>query len=248
VTESHDGALSFGSAAAVYETGRPEYPVSAVEWLLEPVAGAVTRVLDVGAGTGKLTRAIAAVASRVVAVEPDSAMLAQLEVSVPGVKTVVGAAEALPIGDGEFDAALMGQAWHWVKPVESSREIGRVLRPGGVLGLIWNLRDDTHPVIRRLHAVMPEGKATEMLRVTNSPPVTQPFGHLEARQWQWTRSVTRSQLGDMVRSRSFYLTATPEQQATTDRELDQLCDDLNLFGGSAIDLPYVTKAFRGLRH
>lgn len=247
MVEESDAALSFGADVGAYDRGRPEYLPAAVEWLLAPVAGSGTRVLDVGAGTGKLTRAIAAVTANIVAVEPDPAMLEQLRGSVPGVETFVGTAESLPFGDGVFDAVVVGQAWHWVEPVGGSREIGRVLRPGGVLGLVWNLRDDSQPLIRRLHSLTPQGGALDMLGGGGLPPVAEPFGEVEAAEWQWTRPVTRAEFTDMVRSRSFFLTASAEDQAATDRALAVFCDDIGLVGESTVDLPYVTRAFRAVR-
>ncbi|GAA4402531.1 class I SAM-dependent methyltransferase [Tsukamurella soli] len=233
----------------MYEAGRPEYPAEAVQWMLEPVSGGAgrrVRVADVGAGTGKLTRVVSAVGGDVVAVDPDAYMLAALRDAVRDVPTFIGTAESLPFQDAEFDAVVLGQAWHWVDPVTGSREIGRVLRDGGVLGLIWNLRDDSDAWARRLDAIMPEGKAQEML-AAGTPPVRAPFGESEERVWHWTRQLTRSEVGDMVRSRSFYITATPEQCAGIDGALDELLDDLGLDSDETIDLPYVTRAYRVVR-
>jgi len=143
MTESRK-STSFGRAAAAYESGRPGYPSAAVEWLLAPVReqGRALRVADVGAGTGKLTRAVVELGADVVAIDPDATMLASLRDNVRGIPTFAGTAEDLPLPDSGLDAVVMGQAWHWVEPDAGSREVGRVLRAGGVLGLIWNIRGD----------------------------------------------------------------------------------------------------------
>jgi SAM-dependent methyltransferase len=221
--------------------------------MLEPVMGPVTdavrrraRVADVGAGTGKLTRVIGALGCEVVAVDPDSSMLAALGENVPSVATLTGTAESLPFEDGGFDAVVVGQAWHWVDPAKGSREIGRVLRGSGVFGLIWNIRDDSQPWVRRLNAMMPEGRAQRML-AAGTPHVEEPFGAPQEHVWHWTRRLTRSELGDMVRSRSFYITAAPEQRQAVDDALNTLCDDLGFRDTETIELPYVTHAYRFIR-
>ncbi len=132
-------ATSFGAAAAAYERGRPPYPAEAIDWLLPPGAA---RVLDVGAGTGKLTRQLAQRGLDVLAVEPLAGMRDQLARAVPGVPVYPGTAEDIPLPDGSVDAVLAAQAWHWVDPVRAVPEVARVLVPGGQLGLAWNVRDE----------------------------------------------------------------------------------------------------------
>ncbi|OZF49955.1 class I SAM-dependent methyltransferase [Rhodococcus sp. 14-1411-2a] len=240
-----NSSTSFGTVADVYESARPEYPSAAVEWLLEPVleVGRRPLVADVGAGTGKLTRIIVAAGCDAVAVDPDPAMLDALRDAVPGVSAHVGTAESLPLEDGSVDAVLLGQAWHWVEPVAASREIGRILRPGGTLGLIWNLRDESQPWVRRLNSVVSRGGALTMFD-DGPPPIAEPFHQLDEKRWAWSRTVTRSQLTDLVRSRSFYITATADERNPIDQDLAALFDELGLNGSTTIDLPYLTRAFR----
>ena len=146
-------ATSFGGQAASYEAGRPDYPFDAVAWMLEPLPHGSRRVADVGAGTGKLTRVLVeAPDAEVVAIDPDAAMLAVLRQNVPGVPTFAGTAEALPLPDASVDAVVLGQAWHWVDPVAASAEAGRAVRRGGVLGLVWNLRDDREEWETNIHS------------------------------------------------------------------------------------------------
>ena len=134
---------SFGASAAAYAAHRPGYPGAALAWALAPAAGAGRlRVVDLGAGTGKLTRPLAALTAEVVAVEPDRAMLAELRRAVPGVRAVAGRAEDIPLPDGWADAVLAGQAAHWFDLPRAIPEIARVLAPGGVLAGLWNTDDD----------------------------------------------------------------------------------------------------------
>jgi SAM-dependent methyltransferase len=145
-------ALSFGDRAAAYEAYRPGYPAEIVHGLLEPV-GAGARVLDVGAGTGKLTRVLVAAGHRVTAVDPDPGMLAELRRAVPGVTALEGAGEGIPVGDAAMDAVTAAQAWHWMDHAAAAAEFARVLRPGGVVGLVWNVLDAEDGLARRLAAV-----------------------------------------------------------------------------------------------
>ncbi|GAB3601126.1 class I SAM-dependent methyltransferase [Microbacterium tumbae] len=240
-------ATSFGTEAASYEAGRPDYPFDAVAWMLEPLSHGAHRVADVGAGTGKLTRVLAkAPDAEVVAIDPDPAMLQTLRENVPGVPTYVGAAEALPLPDSSVDAVVLGQAWHWVEPVAGSAEVGRVVRPGGVLGLVWNLRDDRSEWVQRLTEIMRTSPASGMFE-GDGPQVAAPFGALEAAEWEWSRPMTREQLHLMAESRSYVITAPTEERVRIRRELDALLDDLGLADGGTLDLPYVTRAFRAVR-
>lgn len=131
---------SFGAAATTYAEHRPDYAAAAIDWALANAPG--PRVLDLGAGTGKLTAALAARKLRVIAVEPDPAMRTELERQVPGVEAKAGQAEAIPLPDGSVDAVLSGNAMHWFDPNTAGPEIARVLSPHGVLAGLWNLMDD----------------------------------------------------------------------------------------------------------
>lgn len=238
-------ATSFGQAAEAYERGRPGYPPEAVAWLLAPLGAGPARVLDLGAGTGKLTRALHGAGHDVTAADPDPAMLEALSRALPGVPARVGRAEALPFEDGAFDAVVMGQAWHWVDPARAVPEIARVLRPGGVLGLVWNIRDDAQPWVARMTAVM-EGSAAEALIASDEGPrVGPPFGPLAYSRFGFSRPMTREALFAMAHSRSRLITADDATRARIDAELAALFDGLpELADGGAIALPYLTHAFR----
>jgi len=138
-------ASSFGSAAAAYAEHRPDYPVPAVRWALEPALarfGDSLDVLDLGAGTGKLSAMLTRLGHRVTAVEPDPAMIDRLRADLPEVTALQGGAEAVPLPDASVHAVLVGQAFHWFDRERALPEIARVLRPGGALGALWNTDDD----------------------------------------------------------------------------------------------------------
>ncbi|HET9420007.1 MAG TPA: class I SAM-dependent methyltransferase [Nocardioides sp.] len=131
---------SFGGAAAAYAEHRPDYAQAAVRWVLDAASG--KRVLDLGAGTGKLTGTLREVGADVVAVEPDPAMLAELRGTLPAVRSMQGSAEEIPLPDGSVDAVVAGHAMHWFDMAVAGPEIARVLVPGGVLAGLWNVIDD----------------------------------------------------------------------------------------------------------
>ncbi|MBT2485280.1 MULTISPECIES: class I SAM-dependent methyltransferase [unclassified Microbacterium] len=240
-------ATSFGVQAHSYEVGRPEYPFDSVAWMLEALPHGARRIADVGAGTGKLTRTLlGAPDAEVVAVDPDPDMLATFRTAVPGVPAFVGTAEKLPLPDASVDAVVLGQAWHWVDPIAASTEIGRVVRSGGVLGLIWNIRDESVDWVRRLTEIM-HGSTAEVMLAAGDPVVAEPFGALAQERWVWSRPMTRDLLHKMAASRSYVITASDDEKARIRREMDELFDESGLHGEETIDLPYVTRAFRAIR-
>lgn len=146
---------SFGAVAEAYAEHRPGYPEAAVRWCLAPAGHDVTRlrVLDLGAGTGKLTALLARLRADVTAVEPDSAMLAELRGLLPEVPALAGSAESIPLADGSVDAVMCGQAMHWFDMDAAVPEIARVLTTGGVLAGLWNYDDDRVEWVAGLQAV-----------------------------------------------------------------------------------------------
>ncbi len=131
---------SFGAVATAYAEHRPDYAPAGVRWALEDAPG--PRVLDLGAGTGKLTAGLVALGAEVIAVEPDPAMLAELRRAVPTVPALLGSAEALPLRDASVDAVVAGNALHWFDMDDAGPEIARVLAPRGILAGLWNVVDD----------------------------------------------------------------------------------------------------------
>jgi SAM-dependent methyltransferase len=151
VSRLHRSAeVGFARSPGAYERGRPEYPAEAVRHFVE-LLPARASVLDLAAGTGKLTRPLAAAGLQVTAVEPVAEMRAALP---PGVPALDGTAEAIPLGDAAVDAVTVAQAFHWFDGEAALAEIARVLRPGGVLALFWNRRVEADEVNRAIEALV----------------------------------------------------------------------------------------------
>jgi SAM-dependent methyltransferase len=233
-------ATSFGAVAEAYERGRPTYPAEAIDWLLP--AG-VTRVLDLAAGTGKLTRQLVSRGLDVVAVEPLAGMREQLASAVPGVPVRAGTAEHIPLADGSVDAVLVAQAWHWVDPSRAVPEVARVLVPGGQLGLVWNIRDEQEDWVARLGRILhdPGERDEDRTGGITSPP----FGPVQRLTIRWAHRISRAGLLDLVSSRSYIATMPPAQRELVLAEVGQLADTHPaLAGREEFPLPYVTECFR----
>ena len=234
-----DHAASFGRAAASYERGRPPYPAAALDWLLPERA---TRIVDVGAGTGKLTRQIRARGLDVSAVEPSDGMRAELSRVLPGVPVMAGTAEDLPLPDHSTDAVLCAQAWHWVDPERAVPEVARVLAPGGRLGLIWNLRDEREDWVRRLGEII---NSPETARQSALGTPFGPFGPVETRDFGWTHEIGLDRLLDLVASRSsVILLGDDDRAALLDQVRELTVSHPALAGRDTFALPYVTQCAR----
>lgn len=232
-------AASFGLAASAYERGRPGYPEAALGWLLP--AGAQD-IVDLGAGTGKLTRQLVNRGLRVVAVEPSDGMRAELAHVLPNVPALSGAAEQIPLPDGSADAVLVAQAWHWADPELALPEVFRVLRPGGRLGLLWNERDESTDWVATLGQLMRSlaDDPTDM-RVD----LGQLFGPCERLIVPWRHRISPDGLRDLVASRSYVITAPPAERSRVLREVDVLLTEhSDLAGRDQFELPYRTTCFR----
>lgn len=233
-------ARSFGVAASVYQASRPGYPAEAVEWLV----GDAATVLDLGAGTGKLTEALVALDREVIAVDPVEEMLEELEVRVPGVPRILGVAEEIPIADESVDAVVAGQAWHWFQAERAIPEIARVLRPGGTLGLVWNSRDSRSGWLREAGELMHEENDASTT-FASSVHVGPPFGPIEEHRVEWVRRMTRATFLDLVRSRSHFLTSSPADQRETIAAIETLLlTHPDVAGAAELAVPYVTHCFR----
>ena len=204
---------NFGSIAELYERVRPGYPVEAVDWLL----GDATAVADVGTGTGKLTDALLVAGRDVTAVDPDPGMLAVLAAKHPGVPTATGTAEQLPFRDETFDAVTFGQSWHWVDPPRGSAEVACVLKPGGVLGLFWNIRDAREDMseqnwVAELADILDHQSADELLLAAGGPVVAEPFAFEAMREFHWVSHLDVETLVDLAATHGFVLTASDDDR------------------------------------
>lgn len=231
-------SLSFGSEAAAYERGRPSYPPETIDWLLPDGA---QDVLDLGAGTGKLTTRLVERGLDVIAVDPIPEMLELLSNSLPDTPALLGTAEEIPLADNSVDAVLVAQAWHWFDPERAVKEVSRVLRPGGRLGLVWNTRDERLGWVKDLGRII----GPEHDPFNNEVTLAEPFGEIERHQVEWTSYLTPQALIDLVASRSYCITS-PEQVRT--RTLEQVRELLSthpaLANSSGLALPYITVGIR----
>jgi SAM-dependent methyltransferase len=152
-------ADGFQRGAGAYERARPSYPAAVLSCLVGRAGlGPGRRVLDLAAGTGKLTRLLVPSGAEVVAVEPVAAMRAELAAAVPGVEVLDGTAEAIPLPDASLDAVTVAQAFHWFDAPVALTELARVLRPGGTLALVWNERDLRVDWVRQFGDVLDTGR------------------------------------------------------------------------------------------
>jgi len=233
-------ARSFGAAADAYERGRPGYPPSVAEWLApDPVALAV----DVGAGTGKFTRTLLPRAAEVLAVEPDAAMRARLTDVLPSIRAVDGTGEAMPVEDGTADLVTFAQSWHWVDPKVGALEAARILRPGGVLGLVWNIRDESIAWAADLGALImrPESRIMQY----DQPFVGEPFADSSHRTFAWVNEQSRADFLDMIASRSYVIVMPTDERRALLRQVEDLLDRAPETAGRAtVPVPYVTHVHR----
>jgi SAM-dependent methyltransferase len=235
--------LSFGDVADVYDRSRPDYPAAAVGWLAGDIP---RRVLDLGAGTGKLTRMLVDAGHEVVAVEPSAGMRSALRAGVPGAEVLDGAAEDIPLRGGSVDVVVAAQAYHWFDRVRALPEIARVLRPGGVLGLIWNQRDDGEPWVAALWALL--GEHPSERHGEGAPALAPPFGPVEAATFPHRQALDLGGLLDLVRSRSYVATlADAERTGLLERITELTRTHPDLAGRRQFGLPYVTEAYRAVR-
>jgi SAM-dependent methyltransferase len=233
-------ALSFGQAAADYDRLRPPYPPAAVTWAVGRTPPAT--VVDLGAGTGILTRVVAAAGYAVRPVEPDPGMRAQLAAATPGSTPLAGSAERIPLPDHQADAALAGQAYHWFDRDRAHPEIARVLRPGGSFAAIWNIRDDAEPWVAELSRI-----ATAAGDVPHAEPVSfgDRFGPVEHRAFRHEVAMTPAGLVAMMTTRSYYLVAGPAERTAFEDALRELvATHPDLRGRERFPLPYRTEVYR----
>jgi SAM-dependent methyltransferase len=244
-------ARGFGRAADDYELGRPGYPPQAIDWLTEVLGIAEDCMLvDLGAGTGKLTRALVPSGARVVALEPVPAMRRKLSEMVPEVRVVAGRAEAIPLPDESADAVVAGQAFHWFEAPAARRQIHRVLRPQGGLGLIWNVRDRSVDWLASFYGIVDPFDSRDPAHSYRSGHWRQAFDGdqlftpLEERSFRHEQSVDAETFLAQVASMSFVAAAPePQRRELLGRVAGLLRSHPSTAGRPEILVPYETRVY-----
>ena len=241
VDERRKQAASFAGVADVYERSRPGYPDAAVAWLAGSTPG---DVVDLGAGTGKLTRSLVALGHRVTAVEPLEEMLAQLRASVPAARALTGGAEAMPLPDASIDVVTCAQAFHWFDHDRALAEIARVLRPGGRIALVWNMRHASEIWVEELGDAIVGRTGLDRGAVE---PIERSglYGPVERAVFEHTQEVDRTTMRELVRSRSYCAILSEEERAPILDRVDAIFDRHARDG--VLHVPYRTECFRAVR-
>jgi SAM-dependent methyltransferase len=255
--EKNRRAQSFGTVASSYERFRPGPPVEAVDWLL---GSHVDRVVDLGAGTGALTRLLVEKADEVVAVEPDDRMRSVLVDEVPGIRAVEGRGESIPLPDGSADAVLASSSWHWMEPVPTLNEVARVLVPGGVLGALWSGPDPEGPFIVQAQALLAqqsEGGAgdrpftgqilNDALRPVSrlEIPTGLPFDEPEYARFTWDVALNADELIGLLGTLSWIITMPEEDRVGVMAEARRLLAELlGIEGERTVDVRFRSDVWR----
>jgi ubiquinone/menaquinone biosynthesis C-methylase UbiE len=231
-------ARSFGGVADSYERGRPTYPREAAVWLTsdQPLT-----VLELGAGTGKLTEQLVALGHDVHATEPDPQMLSILEKKHPDVRVSQAPAEEIPAGDASYDVVVSAQAFHWFDHDRALPEIARVLKPRGRLSLVWNQRDERIPWVKRLGKII--GTQDQLNDPGELLAASKRFGEVEETSFRFWQAVDQHSIRDLVRSRSNVAVLSPAQQEAKMAEVLAFYEEYGR-GMDGMQLPYAATCFR----
>lgn len=244
---------SFGDVATGYHAYRPDWPAATAAWLTgtEPggplAAKAPLDVLDLGAGTGKLTSTLAAAGHRVTALDPSEGMLAVLARSLPQVRAVVGPAEQLPFDDGSFDAVTVAQAWHWLDHEAAAAECARVLRPGGLLGIGWHRRSPAaEPWVDELETLTadPEYQNQDAIVRRSDLQLPPPFTELQRAAFDYQLELTPQSLAGVASTWSYVATRDDRERVLA--AVEQLGHRVADSTGKLV-FPHVTRCYRAHR-
>jgi SAM-dependent methyltransferase len=246
----HEVAAAGFSDAADYEAARPSYPQEAVDWFVEKLhITAGSRVCDLAAGTGKLTRLLVPTGAWLVACEPVAGMRATFRVAVPGVPVVAGTSEALPFRDGSLAAIVVAQAWHWFDHDRSAAEAARVTTPHGGLGIVWNARDCSEPWVNEVWSIMDRVEKRAPWRDhenwRDSARRDMPgFGHLEVAEFRHLQDITVEGMVQRVASVS-HVAVLPdaEKAAVLDEVRHVLATHPGAKGRDLLQIPYRVDCF-----
>jgi SAM-dependent methyltransferase len=238
-------AASFGAVAGDYERSRPGYPNDAVRWM---VGNNQATVLDVAAGTGKLSTQLRVLAHSVVALELSEQMLHQLRSLARAIPAAAGRAEALPFRAACFDVITVAQAWHWFDHSAAAAEFARVLRPGGHACILWNFRDESVDWVAELSTIIGSEGTSETESEGDPLAGNSAFTPSTERTYRFEQPLDQDLLVSLVRSRS-YVASLPadEQRAVLDRIVELCKEHPQLSGRPQFSMPYRTLAFRAQR-
>ena len=241
VLSIHPSARGFALAADVYERARPDYPGDAVDWIVEALDLAPdSHVVDVGAGTGKFARQLAARGVRITGVEPIAEMRALFEQTVPNATAVAGTAESTTLDDEVADAVTVAQAFHWFDSERAPRELHRILRPGAGVALIWNLRDESQPIQQAYAELLRPYKGKDYPeRGRHAQPLQESplFGDVEEREFAYSQTMDADGLVARTASVSFVAQLPEDERAAL------LVRVRALAPAGTFEFPYVTKVF-----
>jgi SAM-dependent methyltransferase len=244
VTDRESRRLSFGSVATDYDRYRPSPPPAALDWLIPPGAQAI---LDLAAGTGAVTRKLIGRAPRVIAVEPDQRMRAVLSARCPGAEVLAGRGEAIPLPDASVDAVVISSAWHWLDPERAVPEITRVLRAGGVLGVMWIARDARVPWVAKFNRLARESREADR-RHRRRREVTVPAGTAlsapEEHTAEYSRPMTKDDLAGLLGTYSGVITLDAQRRAEFSERVRAFLDRQPW---EQIDLPLTCRCLRSTR-
>ncbi len=238
-------ARSFARVAREYDRGRPSYPRAAIDWLLGRES---LEVLDLGAGTGKLTEALTDAGHRVIAVEPLLQMRAILTSRLPGVRALDGSAEQLPLHDASVDAVTVGAAFHWFDERAALAEIARVLRPPGVLGLLGNAFDTSPAWVARVREILGPPAIQRPGHWPSVADLCERFATVEDREFPHEQRVDRARLRDLASSRSSLALMGDTERERVLASLDRLWQqEPELVGRTQALLPWQARVRRASR-
>jgi SAM-dependent methyltransferase len=250
VADRETRRLSFGSVATDYDRYRPSPPPQALDWLIPPGARAI---LDLAAGTGAVTRELVGRAPRVIAVEPDERMRAVLTARCPEAEVLAGRGEAIPLPDASVDAVVISAAWHWLNPDQAVPEITRVLRVGGILGVMWTSRDTRVPWVEEFNGLAresreadrrPEGAAPGRRRREVTFPAGTPLSPVEEHTVEFSLPMTKDELFGLLGTYSGVITLDPGRRADFSRRVR---DFLDRQPWEQTDLPLICRCLRSTR-
>jgi SAM-dependent methyltransferase len=258
-------AASFGGAATLYERYRPGPPVAVVDWVIPaPVRTAV----DLGAGTGALTRLLIGRADEVVAVEPDDRMRAVLAEAVPAARALAGRGEAIPLPNGSADVVMASSSWHWMDTVPTLLEVGRVLVPGGTLAAVWSGPDPDGGLIAQARALLSGDGSGDMAGIDDQSqvelsaalndgsaliqaleiPPGVPFDQPEQTVFTWEVALNADELIGLLGTFSWVILMEDEaRQRLFDTARRVLREALGVSGDVTVDIGYRAEVFKARR-